>query len=255
MVAPVFDIINQMHWLSILLAMLAVFAGAFIKGTAGFGFGMVAAPVMMIIDPVFVPGPLLVLAMMASMLIVFKEWRNIDVKGLSFALSGRLTGTLLAVVMVSFIPLALYGIVFGILVLGAILLSVNGWRFVSSNRNLITAGVASGFMGTLTSIGAPPIAMVYQHEKVAVIRSTLAAFFLFGTAISIAALYLSGRFTLEQFIISILFIPPLLGGLRLSTFIVAKLNMRIVRFAILSLSGISSIILIIRSAIALINVV
>lgn len=251
MAVVLLDIINQLSGLSILLAMATVFAGAFIKGTTGFGFGMVAAPVMMIIDPIFVPGPLLVLAMMVSMLIVLKEWRNIDVRGLSIALSGRASGTLLAGVMVSALPLALYGIVFGTLVLIAVLLSMTNWRFSSSSQNLVTAGVASGFMGTLTSIGAPPIALVYQHEKVAVIRSTLAAFFMFGTAFSIGTLFFYGKFSTEHLIISILFIPSMLFGLWASNLVVAKINMRIVRFAILSLSGISSMTLIIRSIMAL----
>lgn len=251
MAALIFDMIGQMNWFSLLLAMAAVFTGAFIKGTTGFGFGMVAAPVMMIIDPVFVPGPLLVLAMMVSMLILVKEWRNIDVRGLSVALSGRIMGTFLAAVTISAIPLALYGIIFGILVLGAVMLSATRWHFASSVRNLIMGGVASGFMGTLTSIGAPPIALVYQHETVAVIRSTLAAFFMFGTAISIGALFLFGKFSIDHLFISILFIPPLLLGLWASNAIVAKINMTLMRYAILSLSGISSIVLIIRSAIAL----
>jgi len=40
---------------------------------------------------------------------------------------------------------------------------------------LLIAGGLSGFFGTLTSIGAPPLALVEQGEKGPTIRGTLSA--------------------------------------------------------------------------------
>ncbi len=248
----VFDFINQMHWSSLLLGMIAVFLGAVVQGSTGLGLGMIAAPVLMIIDPVFVPGPLLLLAMLVSLLIMVREWRYVDIPGLSVALAGRVPGTVLAALTISLIPLALYGMIFGLLVLAAVILSATRWRFVSSYRNLFTAGLASGFMGTLTSIGAPPIALAYQHDTAAVIRSTLASFFMFGGGISIAALVVFDGFSLDHLLVSVIFIPPLLIGFRLSSLIVSKLNTRFVRISMLVMSGLSAVTLIIRSSLALI---
>tara|TARA_B100001939_G_scaffold347890_1_gene371161 strand:+ start:2373 stop:3131 length:759 start_codon:yes stop_codon:yes gene_type:complete len=246
-----FDIIHQLPWSSLLLGVVAVFAGSVIQGATGLGLGMVAAPVLMIIDPVFVPGPLLMLAMLVSFLMAVRERHHIDHKGLALALSGRIPGTILAALTISAIPLALYGLIFGLMVLAAVLLSISRWKFKTSPSNLFTAGLASGYMGTLTSIGAPPIALAYQHDTAAVIRSTLAAFFLVGSAFSILTLVWFGGFSLNHLLVSAVFVPPLLVGFRVSSWMVSRMNSRMVRLSVLGLSGLSALILIIRSVMSL----
>lgn len=245
------DILDQMHWGIILMGMVAVFVGSVIQGSTGLGFGMVAAPILLIMNPVFVPGPLLVLAMCVSLLMVFREWGNINFTGLSMALGGRVPGTILAAVTFSAIPIAFYGIVFGVMILAAVVLSVTRWHFVSSSRNLVIAGFASGFMGTLTSVGAPPMALAYQNEAAAVIRSTMAAFFTIGAVISIGALFMIGGFSSDHLFVSAVFIPPLLIGFRVSGLVVKRLNKKAVRLFMLSLSALSAVALIVRSVFAL----
>lgn len=246
-----FNILDQMQWWVILMGMAAVFVGSVIQGSTGLGFGMVTAPILLIMNPVFVPGPLLVLAMLVSFLMVLREWKNIDIRELSMALGGRIPGTILAAIAFSAIPFALYGIVFGVMILSAVLLSVTRWHVMSTGRNLLIAGFASGFMGTLTSVGAPPMALAYQNQTAAVIRSTLAAFFTIGSLISIVTLVYYGGFSTDHIFISAVFIPPLLLGFRLSSHLVKRLNIRAVRLSMLSISGFSAVILIIRSLFAL----
>ena len=54
---------------------------------------------------------------------------------------------------------------------------------VPVNRGLAAvAGLVSGVAGTATSIGGPPLAMLYQHRHPQVLRPTLAVFFLLGAA-------------------------------------------------------------------------
>lgn len=49
-------------------------------------------------------------------------------------------------------------------------------------------------MGTLTAIGGPPIILAIQHGPPATVRATLSLFFAAGSAMSIVALALFGRF-------------------------------------------------------------
>ena len=58
---------------------------------------------------------------------------------------------------------------------------------------LVGAGTMSGLMGTLTSVGGPPMALVYQREQAATLRSTLAGFFLFGATWSLITLAVTGE--------------------------------------------------------------
>ena len=97
--------IDFTHWPALLLGGLAVLAGALMQGSTGLGLGMIAAPILLIINPLFVPGPLLVLALLLSSLVTARDWRSIDRKGLSIALAGRIPGSVLAGVTMSLIPL------------------------------------------------------------------------------------------------------------------------------------------------------
>lgn len=242
-----FEVLDFANWPVMLLGALAVFAGSLIQASTGLGLGMIAAPILLLIDPRLVPGPLLVLAFVVSLLIAVREWRSIDRKGLSFALVGRIPGSVLAGLTISLVPLSTYSLLFGLLVLGAVLLSASGWRVLPTPRNLLTAGLASGYMGTLTSIGAPPLALAYQHGTASAMRATMAAYFVIGSAVSIAVLAMFGRFATEQALASAIFLPPLVAGFWVSGHVVPRMNNRRARYAVLWLSGLSAAMLVIKS--------
>jgi uncharacterized protein len=235
------------NWLPLLVGALAVFAGSVIQASTGLGLGMVAAPILLLIDASLVPGPLLVLSLLISLLVAMREWRAIDRRGLSFALAGRIPGTVLAGLTMSLIPLTAYNLLFGTLVLLAVLLSTSGWRVLPTPRNLLTAGFTSGYMGTLTSIGAPPLALAYQHEAAAAIRATMAAYFVIGSAFSILVLALFDEFAPEQALASVTFTPPLIAGFWASRHVVPRMNNLVARRAVLWLSGLSAAMLIGKS--------
>lgn len=241
-------------WPVFLLGAVAVFLGSTLQASTGIGLGMVAAPILLMIDPALVPGPLLFLALLVSILIARREWGDIDKGGLTVAISGRVPGSILAGLTMSLLPVALYSIVFGVMVLLAVALSSFGLKLMPTKTNLMTAGFASGYMGTLTSIGAPPMALAYQHGNPPTIRSTLAAYFVIGSAVSILILVYFDRFGTEQVIASIVFVPPLILGYWTSGHVVTRMNRTLARYAVLALSGTSGLILIIKSLPAILAV-
>ncbi len=253
MLDPVLEIIASTEWDMLLIGSLAVLVGSIVQGASGLGLGMVAAPVLILIDPRFVPGPLLMLSFAVSSMMVWREYRRVDLRGLCFALTGRIPGNLLAGMTIAMVPQSVYGIVFGTLVLAAVALTSSGLKFMPTPRNLFSAGVASGYMGTLTSVGAPPIALAYQHGTAPTIRATLAAFFMISSALSILTLHYFGRFDYDESVFSLLFVVPLALGFWISNSLVRLMKECHVRYAILGLSGVSSIILILRSTYTLIS--
>lgn len=246
-----YEFFHNLDWSIIIISMTAVFAGSITQGVTGLGFGMVAAPVLLLIDPLFVPGPMLMLAMTVSLLVVLRDRQHIDFKILGKCLGGRIPGTIMAAFAFSLIPIPLYGIIFGILVLVAVLLTSTKFKVLPSTINILIAGFASGFMGTLTSIGAPPMALVFQHAQASMVRSTLAMFFLIGCLFSLAVLFFFDSFTLQHVYITLFFIPPLFIGFKVSSWLVPKLNQRMMRIFMLTISGTSAIVLIIKSIINL----
>jgi uncharacterized membrane protein YfcA len=58
----------------------------------------------------------------------------------------------------------------------------------ANNKNITIAGACSGFMGTLTGIGGPPMGIVYQNSKRGNVVATLNMFFGFGALFSVIVL-------------------------------------------------------------------
>ena len=63
-----------------LLVAVIVAIAATIQGSTGIGFNMFAAPIVALIEPAFLPGPLLMLAAMVSIGVMLREFRAIDVQ-------------------------------------------------------------------------------------------------------------------------------------------------------------------------------
>jgi uncharacterized membrane protein YfcA len=147
------------------LACIAVLAGAVVQGASGVGLGMVAAPVLVMLDPRIGPGPMLVLAMVMSGIMLRREHAGVDRTGLALTLAGRVVGSILAGYAYVFLSGAWYSLIFGVLILMGVGMSLLGYEVPRTAPRLLLAGGFSGVMGTLTSAGSPAIALVYQRAK------------------------------------------------------------------------------------------
>ncbi len=180
-------------WVFLLVAASAVLAGAAVQSMVGLGLGLVAAPVISFLDPTLMPGSLLVTVIVLPMLTLIQEWSHVDWRGMAWGLPARLPGTVLAVWVVAVLDPSALAAVVGVMVLVAVLLSVCAPRVRITPASLVAAGTLSGFAGTATSVGGPPMALLYQHEAPERVRATLAAFFLFGGLISLLSLGVGGQ--------------------------------------------------------------
>ena len=70
--------------------------GALVQGGVGLGLGVVAAPVVTLLDPALMPGSVLVAGVGLPALILAGEAGHTDLPGVSWALAGRLAGPRLA---------------------------------------------------------------------------------------------------------------------------------------------------------------
>lgn len=231
----------------LLAAALSLVAAGAIQGSTGFGFNMLAAPVLAVLHPAFVPAPMLLVALVISLGGALRERRAVDASGLGFALTGRVIAAAAAVACLGLLSPESFDKLFGGLVLLAVLLSVAGVRVEPSPRNLFLAGGLSGFMGTLTSIGAPPMAMVYQHARGVAMRATLNAFFVAGAAISLGALGWAGRIGRTDLVLAAAMLPAAGLGFLLSGWGRRLVDGGYVRVVVLTVSTLSALALIGRA--------
>lgn len=243
------DVFMSIEWPLLVLAVAALLIAGVVQGSAGFGFNMLAAPVLAVIDPIFVPGPMLIIAGLVSVGGAVREAASIDGKGLGFSLAGRVIAAVLAVLCLGLLEEATFSLLFGAIVLIAVLLSLFGPRIAATPGTLFAAGAASGFMGTLTSIGAPPMAIAYQNSDGPVMRSTLNAFFVVGTAISIVALFVSGNAGWGDLALAAVLAPFAFIGFLFSRWGKAFVDKGRVRTVVLAVSTFSALVLIARQLI------
>ncbi len=225
-----------MTLLSAALASAVVAVGSVLQGTLGFGVGTFSAPLLLLIDPRLVPAPLLCTAGVLITLLTAREWRGIRFRDLLWSVPGRFAGTAVAVAFLGLVPADRLALALGIVVLLAVAVSVVGVEIPLNPRTSLAAGLLSGFFGTVTAIGGPPIALLYQRESGTVIRGTLSAFFVIGVVISLAGLGLGGRFGVEQLRLSLVLIPGALAGFLVSGRAARLLDRGWMRPAILALS-------------------
>jgi uncharacterized membrane protein YfcA len=227
-------------------ACAVVALGAAVQGAVGFGLAILSAPLLMLIEPRLVPGPMLLCGFVLTLLIVHRERAAIDLTGLGWAVGGRIAGTVAAAVVLSRLAREAASVAFGSLVLLGVGLSALGLRLRPSPRNAVVAGTLSGFMGTVTSIGGPPMALIYQAEVGPRVRGTLAAFYLVGTVASLLALFVIGRLGAAEIGATLVLLPGIVLGFAVSARIAGGLDRRGLRPALLWLSGIAGVLVLVR---------
>jgi len=230
-----------------ILAFFISSCGALLQGSIGFGLGLISVPLLVLIDPVYVPGPVLFAAFFLNLLIFIRERHAIHIKGLHWAVFGRIVGAIFGAMILFAIPQNSISLMFGLMVLLAIGISLVGFHPKMTSKNIFGAGVASGIMGTTSSIGGPPMALIYQKHEGPTIRGTLSGIFIFGTIISIIALTVIGRFGLREIKATAVLLPGVFLGFLLSNRSTKILDRGFIRPAVLITSAISGIVVILRN--------
>ncbi len=200
----------------------------------------------MLISPSFIPGPLLFNAVVLTLLLTHRERKSIVVSEIRWAVVGRLVGVAIAAAVVASISTDGLALTLGLMVLLLVGLSLSGLHFEPTWKSLIVAGTVSGFSGTIASVGAPPMAIVYQNATGPRIRGTLSAFFVIGTIMSLTALLLVGQLGIVELTIALTMLPGLLLGFVLSRRLALVIDRGRTRYAVLGLSAMGGALLVLR---------
>lgn len=232
----------------LILANLFVACGAWVQGSVGFGLALVAAPLLALLAPGLVPGPLMAATFVILVLTVLREREHVDKKGIGWMLVGRVPGSAVGAWTLARISLETLGLLVGVLIVLAVLLSAVSTRLERTPLSLTLAGTVSGFMATTASIGGPSVALLYQRNEGPMVRSSLGVYFVLGSCVSFAALMAVGRFGLSELTAGAMMVPGVLLGFALSARTGAYLDGGRTRTAVLAVAGASGIAAIVRSA-------
>jgi uncharacterized membrane protein YfcA len=110
----------------------------------------------------------------------------------------------------------------------------------------VAAGVASGAMGTATSIGGPPLGLLYQHHEGPVIRGTLAVTFGIGTLVSLVGLAAAQAVAGWHVALALALLPGTLAGLWVSGPLIRRLDGPWLRPALLAFAAVTAAVAVVR---------
>ncbi|HEY3096301.1 MAG TPA: sulfite exporter TauE/SafE family protein [Acidimicrobiia bacterium] len=220
--------------------------GAVVQGSVGFGANIVAVPVIAVLEPDALPATLALVVIPLVAVMAIRERHALDRRGVTWITVGRLPGTIVGAVVVAAISPDTLSVLLGGGVLLAVAMSTLTASIPVNRVTASTAGFASGAMGTATSIGGPPLALLYQHHEGPVLRATLAVAFAVGTVLSLTGLAIAGAIEAWHVVLATVLLPGLLAGLALSRLFVHRLDRAWLRPAVLLFAAATAVIAIIR---------
>ncbi|WP_186704457.1 sulfite exporter TauE/SafE family protein [Vibrio kanaloae] len=227
-----------------LIAMALIFVGSFVQTAIGFGLAIVAAPLLFLVSPDYVPAPICLVGLFISIFNAFKHRANISIGGLKIALLGRIPGSIAGGALLVMVSTSVLSLWLGLLVVFAVIVSLLPFRLEPTPAKMGIAGFFSGFFGTSSGIGGPPMALLLQHQDANQLRGNLSAFFVFSSIISLLVQIPIGFFTMHHLIITIPLLPAAWLGYKvalLTTQSIPKEKIRIGSLLLCSISGFTAI--------------
>lgn len=229
----------------VVTALVVVTLAAVVQGSVGFGLALLAAPFLVLLEPRLVPGPLLAVTIVLTLLLSARERASMDVRAVAIAIAGRFPGVAIGAWLLTRLAPKDLGLFFGAVIVLAVGIMALGPRVRPSTGALLGAGFVSGIMGTSSSIGGPPMALLFQHEGGPRMRATLAGYFTLGALVSIGALALGGRFGRFELTAAAWLTPGVLLGFVGSAHTARWLDRGHTRVAVLWTAGLAGALLVV----------
>ena len=236
-----------MPLIDFIAATLAVIAGSVVQVASGVGGGFIIVPLLALIDVGLIPAPLIFASLSLSTLMAWREWHAVDHTNTGYIFTGLTLGSVLGGWLLASIPGDRLGLVFGSVILLAIVVTLLGRRIPLNGATGTVTGIVSGAMGTSSGIGAPPLALLYQDQSGAKIRATLAVLYTGASLIILVILFGYGKFGLNEARDGLLLVPGFVLGYWLANRWTPHVDQGHARVAVLTVSAAAAIFLIIRN--------
>ena len=228
-----------------LLASLVVVLGAVIQGVSGVGGGFIMVPLLAFIDLRLLPGALIFSSLSISGLMTWFGRGDIRHSETSIMLIAIVPGAALGSWLLSVIQSEQLGLFFGAMILLGVLVTAFGVRLQPNLLNSVIAGSIAGAMGASSGIGAPIIALLYQHRSGPELRATLAYMYTIASLCILLVLAAFNQFGIAEIRLGLLLVPGMLAGLLISKRITGGVDRGSTRVVVLVIATISALSLIV----------
>lgn len=223
------------------LAFGVVAAGATVQRTVGFGAAMVSVPLLLLIDPQLVPGPVVTANLALIVMMSIGTGHHADQRGVRWLVTGLLPGTLLAAVALSLATRDALTVLAAVIVLAA----VGGFLLVGNiplrRRTLLVGGTLSAFMGTTAGVGGPAMALLYGSHPGDTVRATLSRVFVVNWVLTMTTLTLTGTIGVAQVATGLALMPGSICGVLAGRRVAQRVEPSQLRVAVLVVAATSAL--------------
>ena len=233
--------------LEVIFIAVLLFVSSAVQGVLGFGFAVIASPIIVQINPNLVPQLLALLGLPIALRVFFREKESVDLSKVKPLIVGRLVGGPIGLLLLLNLSEKYLSIAVGVIVLVAGLGSFFGWVINRNNINSFLAGTFSGIFGMVAAVGGPPVALLYRNTKSEEFRPSLNSVFSIGILITLSLLVLSGNLFMDHLLLFVLFLPFVLIGVRISSSIFSKFSDSFIAASVTYFSVLSGLYVILRN--------
>lgn len=210
-------LIQPLGLIGVLLCMLIVTSAGLIRGYTGFGFSLVAVPLLaMVVEPIVAVPLVLSLNVVGGIQFLPSIWRLAEVQSVKWLVIGAMVATPLGIYGLTVIPGDLLRLGIGVGVLIATLCIAAGLRFrvALSRLSTIAIGALSGLLNGGGAISGPPIILFYLGSKAQphIGRASITLYLFFADIIAFSSAALAGLIAKSTVLLMIFLIPTSIIG-------------------------------------------
>lgn len=237
---------DQIGSTGLVLALLVVFLGSMVQASIGIGLNLFSVGLLVLIHPIFAPGPVLVHSFLLSLAASIRLRRDIEGRTLALSVLGIAIGTVLAAVLLARIGREGLPQILGGMTIVAALLTAAGLKIPVSLASVLGASTAAGIMGTIAGAHGAPVALLYQGEPPSRVRAALLPLFAIANPLALLALGWAGLFGWPEFWASVILLPGLIAGFFAAPLLIRLLPPPTIRIALIAVSGLSGLMLLLK---------
>ncbi|NNF65011.1 MAG: sulfite exporter TauE/SafE family protein [Acidimicrobiia bacterium] len=235
-------------WQLLLVAAFVTMLAATVQATFGFGFNIISIPTLLLLSPELAPVPQLIISLTLSSATAWRERASIQLRPIAFIVAGRVPGTVIGAGLL-LLTSSQRGVDFavGVIVLAAVAIFASDAGIRRNTATEFGAGLTSGVMSTLSSIGGPPMALLYHRDTGPRVRANLGVLFFVGGLMTLTGRVAADAISWHDVYVGLLLTPPALLGFVVSGPLRRFTEGTALRRAILIISSIAATTLLTRA--------
>lgn len=200
-----------------LVGIAVIFLAGMTQGLTGFGFALVAVPVLVIfLPPKIVVPVVLIQSALINIFIFFKVKEWVDLKRIIPLMIAGVIATPLGTYLLIVLDVKLLRILIGVVIVVSAIALLRGLRIQIKNERLAfgPVGFLSGILSGATQMSGPPVALFFANQGVEkqVFRANLVAYFMVLNVATIPSAAVGGLMTEQVLSYAALFLPSMIGG-------------------------------------------